>query len=309
MYIIIAISLSILIYNIMDLFLKLVYKKHINFKYRMDIIKQQSLYSYSRQKKYKKQKQKLTIEVPEKLRESLLMAGVHLRAEEFLTMWGLLIIFPAMIAFALNKGLIIMVGLVALGMIMPPAIIGKMKRTRIDKFNNQLGDALLVISNSLRAGFTFEQALGSMIKSLPDPICTEFGKIIREVELGEKIEVSMAEVAKRMKSKDMELINTAVSIQRRVGGNLADVLDNIGGTIRERIIIKKNIKALTAQGEISGKIIALLPVILLIMISVVNKEYMEPMFTTSYGHIMLGLCVFLEVLGYLTIKKLINIEM
>lgn len=309
MYIITAMSLGILAYNITCMLSKIVYKRYINFKSRLDIIKQQSLYNYSRQKKHKKQKQKLSIEVPEKLRESLLMAGVHLRAEEFLTMWALLIVLPAMIAFVLNKGVIIIAGLVALGIITPPVVIGKMKKDRMNKFNDQLGDALLVISNSLRSGFTFEQALASMTKNLPEPICTEFGKIVREVELGEKIEVSMAEVAERMKSKDMELINTAVSIQRRVGGNLADVLDNIGDTIRERIIIKKNIKALTAQGEISGKIIALLPVILLIMISIVNREYMEPMFTTTYGYIMLGLCVLLEILGYTMIKKLINIEM
>ncbi len=309
MYIITSMSLGILAYNIIDTLLKLIYRRCVNFKSRLDKIEQQSLYNYSRQKKHKKQKQKLSIEVPEKLRESLLMAGVHLRAEEFLTMWALLIILPAIISLVLNKGVVIIASSVALGIIIPPIVIGKMKKNRMNKFNDQLGDALLVISNSLRAGFTFEQALASMIKNLPDPICTEFGKIVREVELGEKIEVSMTEVAERMKSKDMELINTAVSIQKKVGGNLADVLDNIGATIRDRIIIKKNIKALTAQGEISGRIIALLPIILLIMISVINKGYMEPMFTTTYGYIMLGLCVFLEILGYVTIKKLINIEM
>lgn len=309
MYIITAMSLAILAYNITDLLSNLVYKRYITFKSRFDIIKKQSLYNYSRQKRDKKEKEKLSIKVPERLKESLVMAGVHLRAEEFLAMWALIIIFPAMIAFVLNKGIVIMAGLAGIGMIIPPAVIKKMKNNRMEKFNNQLGDALLIISNSLRAGFTFEQALSSMVKNLPDPISTEFKKIIREVELGEKIEISMAEVAERMNSKDMELMNTAVAIQRKVGGNLADVLDNIGETIRDRIIIKRNIKSLTAQGEISGKVIALLPVILLVMISIVNKEYMEPMFTTTYGYFMLGLCGFLEILGYTMIKKLINIEM
>lgn len=309
MYIIAAMSLAILVYNITDVFTKIIYRKYIIFESRLKIVQKQSLIDYNSQKKDRKERQKLSIEVPERLKKNLIMAGVHLRPEEFVVMWGIVIVFPALIASILNKGIIIIVMLVIAGIILPPAVIYTMRKNRMEKFDSQLGDALTVISNSLRAGFSFEQAIASMSEDLPDPIGAEFRKVVQELELGAKLEESMDKVAKRMQSKDMELMNTAVAIQRQVGGNLADILENIGKTIRDRIIIKKNIKALTAQGEISGKIIALLPIVLLVMISMVNPEYMEPMFNTTYGYVLLSVSVVLEILGYVMIKKLINIEM
>lgn len=309
MYILTAISVAYLAYNIVEILANYIYRGHIIYKNRIDTIKKQSLFSYSSQKAEKKERQKLSIEVPEKLKKYLVMSGVHLRPEEFLIIWLAIIVLPALIAIVLNKNIIIVFGLIGVGVISPPIFLMKMKKKKIQKFNIQLGDSLMIISNSLRGGFTFEQTLASISKDLPDPIGTEFQKIVREVELGEKLEKTMEDVAKKMESDDMELMNTAVAIQRQVGGNLADVLDNIGDTIRERIILKKNIKTLTSQGEISGKIIAALPIVLIVMISLVNREYMMPLFTTPLGYVLLGVSVFLEIVGYVMIKKLINIEM
>ena len=182
-------------------------------------------------------------------------------------------------------------------------------KKRKETFNNQLGDVLMLLSNSLRAGFTFEQALRSVAEDLPDPIGTEFMRIVQDVELGGDLERAMDDVANRMESEDMKLINTAVSIQRKVGGNLSNILDNISETIMDRIMIKKKINTLTAQGRISGLIISVLPVVLVVLISIINPEYMEPMFTTTFGHILLGLSVIMELLGFIFIKKTIDIEM
>lgn len=309
MNILIGISGAYLAYHITETFINLIYRKYINYKSRMSLIQERALLGYSNKEKKKKEKGKFTIEVPEKLRETLIMSGIHLRPEEFLGLWVGLTIILVIIAIILNKGAIFKIGALIAGIILPPIVISKKREQQLERFDVQLGETIMIISNSLRGGFTFEQSLAAVSKDLPDPIGSEFRKIVREIELGEKLETTMGEVAEKMESEDMKLMNTAIAIQRQVGGNLADVLDNIGETIRERITMKKNIKTLTSQGEISGKVIAVLPVILIVMISLVNPEYMEPMFNTTLGYVLLGLSAFLEITGYIIIKKLINIEM
>lgn len=308
MKLLMALSLSYLAYNFVELMITLIYRKYFVFKNRLDIIESQSIIGFKGASKKDKKKGNLKLTVPEKLTDSLLQAGLLIKAEEYIIIWLVSGLLPGLIGVILGLNTMLCILLMGGGFILPAVVLSMKKKKRGDKFNNQLGDALMIISNSLRAGFTFEQALKSVSRDLPDPIGTEFRKIVREVDLGERLEVAMEEVAIRMNSDDMGLMNTAVAIQRQVGGNLADVLDNIGETIRARIIMKKNIKAMTAQGEISGKVIALLPVILLVMISFVNGEYMEPMFNTTFGHVLLGVSFILELLGYMMIKKLINIE-
>lgn len=311
MWVIMAACLSYITLVVLQFILNLIYHRFIMLKDRLDLIEKQSLYGYSKKSKkdQKKEKQSISIEVPEKLKENLLMAGINLRPDEFLKMWLGLAAFAVVICVALDKGLIVTLFAFAAALIGPPMYIKIKRKQRISKFSQQLGDALLILSNSLRAGFTFEQALASIAKDLPDPIGPEFLKVCREVELGENIEKSLAAVSTRMESEEMKLMNTAVSIQRQVGGNLADVLDNIGEAIRERITIQKNIKALTAQGDASAKVIAGLPIVVLVLISMVNKEYMEPVFTTPFGYALLGVSATLEIMGYAMIKKLTNIEM
>lgn len=303
---IMALSLSILVYNFAEILLRFINRKYITYKKRLDIIKEESLLGYGGRKK---KKQKLRIAVPDKLRENLMMAGLQLRPEEFVIIWVVAMIIPSLIASILNKGILLVFILILFGFIGPPMFISIKTKKRKETFNNQLGDVLMLLSNSLRAGFTFEQALRSVAEDLPDPIGTEFMRIVRDIELGGDLERAMDDVVNRMQSKDMELINTAVSIQRKVGGNLSNILDNISETIMDRIMIKKKINTLTAQGRISGLIISILPIVLIILISIINPEYMEPMFTTTYGHILLGLSVIMELLGLIFIKKTIDIEM
>ena len=304
--ILLAVSMSYLVYNIAQITANFIYKNYIIYKARLKKIEDQTIVTVGTSKK--KEKSKIKLSVPEKVQEALLQAGVHLKPDEYMMIRGAIIIVPALLAFIFSGNPIAPVALAGVGFILPPVILKGKKKKRMELFNDQLGDVIMIISNSLRAGFTFEQAMGSVAKDLPDPIGPEFLKIIREVELGERLEKAMEDTAYRMNSKDMELMNTAVAIQRQVGGNLADVLDNIGGTIRDRIIIKKKIKAMSAQGEISGKVIGILPILLLGVITLVNREYMEPMFTTSFGHMLLGLSFILEVVGFLVIKKIIDIE-
>lgn len=248
------------------------------------------------------------LHVPRKIRSELIAAGIRLRPEEFVMLWICTTLLPALLAYLVSVSLPLCMALVAVGAVAPPVAVFIAHKKRIERFNTQLGDALMIISNSLRAGFSFEQSLGNISKELPDPLGPEFMQAVRELELGANLETVLASIAERMQSKDMELLNAAVIIQRQVGGNLAEIIDNISETIRDRIAIKRNIRTLTAQGRISGKIIGALPLFLLGIISAVNPSYMQPLFTTSYGYMMLTISAVLEGIGFLLIQKLVNIK-
>ncbi|SHI18953.1 tight adherence protein B [Sporobacter termitidis DSM 10068] len=248
------------------------------------------------------------LNVSQSMKNQIQLSGIKLRPEEFMLVWILLIFVPAIISFlispsALRSGALILAGAVSMPLYL---------RTKINKrrslFERQLGDALLVLSNGLRAGFSFAQALDNVARDLADPIGPEFKSIGREIQLGGDIESALTKVTERMASADMKLLTTAVVVQQQVGGNLADIIDTIAKTIRERMSMKRSVKTMTAQGRISGRIIGLLPVAMLIIISVINPGYMQPFFTTTFGHVMLVVGVVMEVLGFVVIHKIVDIK-
>ena len=248
------------------------------------------------------------LHVPQKIKGDLIASGIRLRPEEYLMLWICATLIPSLLAYIAGGSFLVCVALVAVGAVAPPVAVSVAHKKRIERFGTQLGDALMIVSNSLRAGFSFEQALANISKDLPDPLGPEFLQAVRELELGADLETVLSSIAERMQSKDMELLNTAVLIQRQVGGNLAEIIDNISETIRDRITIKRNIRTLTAQGRISGKIIGALPLFLLAFVSSANPGYMQPLFTTSYGHMLLAISAVLEGVGFLVIHKLVNIK-
>ena len=182
------------------------------------------------------------------------------------------------------------------------------KGRRLNKFNSQIGDALVIISNALRSGFSFLQAMDMVRKELPNPIAKEFGRTFQEMNLGTHTEDALENLNARVGSDDMELVITAVLIQRQVGGNLAEILDNIAGTIRERIRIKGEIRTLTAQGKISGIVIGVLPVILAAVLAVMSPDYLKTLVTHPLGIGMLTAALVLELIGILLIRKIIDIK-
>lgn len=302
-----GLSIAIIIYILALSVLDMVYKNLRLYITRLNSIEEQSSGSMANKKK-KLDLEKKGVPFLEKLQEDLILAELKLRANEFVVIWLISAIVPSFLVLLITRNPIFFLGLFIVGALIPKIVLGKLKNKNRELFNEQLGEAIMIISNSLRAGFTFEQALKSVSRDLPNPIGREFRKIVQESELGESLENVMENVSSRMASDDMELMNTAVVIQRQVGGNLADVLDNIGKTIRMRGIMKRNIKALTAQGEVSGKVIAILPVFLLVVLTLISYDYMSSLYTTSFGQMALGLSVVLEILGYAVIKKIINID-
>lgn len=238
----------------------------------------------------------------------LAKAALLLKGEEFILINLLAAILPAFLLYLLtgNLGLGVVVGIG--GLVAPWIFLNKAKQKRVQHFNNQIGDALTIMSSSLRAGFSFLQAMELVSKEMPAPIGEEFARALLEMNLGTSTEEALQKMTQRIESDDLDLIVTAVTIQRQVGGNLSEVLDNISHTIRERIRIKGEIKTLTAQGKMSGIVIGLLPLGICAFLFIVNPEYMKPLFTSTMGLAILISGFVSQFIGVMIIKKIIAIE-
>jgi tight adherence protein B len=178
---------------------------------------------------------------------------------------------------------------------------------RMRDFNNQLGDTIGLLANSLRSGYSLLQSMELVAREAPDPIGAEFKRVVREVGLGLSAQDALNNLLRRLPSDDLDLMITAINIQYEVGGNLAQILDTISHTIRERVRIKGEISVLTAQGRISGYIISCLPIALGVMITLINPTYMNTMW--AFPWIIMPVCGGIMVfVGFMVIRKIVNIE-
>lgn len=238
----------------------------------------------------------------------LIQAGLPLKGSEFLVIClGSMLSFGVLGLSFSGKVIIALLG-VAVGLSLPLLVLRVITERRVKAFNQQLGDCLVLIANSLRTGYSFMQSIQMVASEMLPPISVEFARTLREMNLGVTTEDALNNLAKRINSDDLDLVLTAVMIQRQIGGNLAEILDNIAGTIRERMKIKGQIKTLTAQGRVSGMIVGILPIGLGLVIQVINPEYVRVLFTTDIGRLMLGGAAVSQVFGMLLIRKIVNIE-
>lgn len=243
------------------------------------------------------------------IESQLARADIPLRGEEYLIMWFAAVFVPGIVVFLLTKTLVLTACLFLLGVVIPPLMVRQAVQKRIKKFSFQLKDSLAIMSNALRAGFSFVQAMDLVGREMTDPIAKEFMRTYREMNLGSSMEDALQNLVKRVASEDLDLLVTAVLIQRQVGGNLAEILDNISFTIRERIRIQGEIKTLTAQGRISGYIIGLIPPALAMILLFLNPSYMSPLFHSPIGWGLLGGACVSQVVGIVLIKKIVTIDM
>lgn len=173
----------------------------------------------------------------------------------------------------------------------------------------QLVDTLSMIANALRSGYSFLQAMEVAARELPEPIAGELDQVLRECRVNIGVEQALTNLITRTGSADLDLTVTAILIQRQVGGNLGEVLDNISVTIRERLRARGEIRTLTAQGRISALIITLLPVALTVMIYLINPAYMRPLFTSPIGLIIMATAVLMNGVGIFLISRIVKIEL
>lgn len=244
----------------------------------------------------------------EKLEGELYAASIKLRAQEFITIWFTsAVLLPGLVVF-FGGNLITAAALLIIAAAGPITAVKMIKRKHLAKLDGQLVDAIAIICSALKAGFGFQKALESVAQEMPDPISHEFGRVVRECSLGMPMEMSFSHLIERTNNKDLEMVCSAVLIQRQVGGNLSEVLVNVGDTIRQRIKIKGDIKVLTSTGRISGLIIGLLPVIMMLALMLLNPTYMEIFFTTRTGMMMLGAAAIMETIGFYIVNRIISIK-
>jgi tight adherence protein B len=255
------------------------------------------------------------------LARDIARADLQLKPSEFLVIWagavvgiplGMLLLSPIVQAFG-NPLFLLIGGFV--GFMLPRFWLARRRNGRLGSFNKQLPDTITLLANALRAGSSFLQAVELVVRESRPPISTEFGRVIREVNLGLPFEQALENMVRRVRSDDLELMATAISIQHQVGGNLAEILDSIAYTIRERVRIKGEIRTLTAQQRLSGYVVAGLPIGLALFLFVAAPGFMEPMFANPpailglpAGVIILLIGGFMMFLGFLFIRKIVDIE-
>ena len=205
-------------------------------------------------------------------------------------------------------GLIVGLAGGVLGFMLPQFWIGHRKSQRASLLISQLPDALTFIANSLKSGFGMMQALSAASEQMKHPIATELGTTVHETNVGSSMEEAFRNLSERCENYDIDLVVTAILIQRQAGGNLAEILENVADTMRERARIRAEIQTLTAQQQLTGIVIALLPVFVGGMFMVVSPEYISVLFTDTIGRVMLIAAATLEAVGVFVIKRILAIE-
>ena len=239
--------------------------------------------------------------------EQLQRADLKLRTSEYFMIQLGSTAFFALVAFV-RWGVIQALIAAVLGYLIPGMYVKYRIGRRLRAFNNQLGDTLTLLSNALKAGYSFAQAIDTVAKNAVPPIGDEFSRAVREMNLGGSPDEALTNITKRVASPDFDLVATAYSIHRTVGGNLAEILDNIAYTIRERVRIKGEIATLTAQARASGTLITFLPIVLAAFMYFVTPTYFRPMFSSIIGWILIAIGGFMIFLGNLIIRRVVAIE-
>jgi tight adherence protein B len=252
------------------------------------------------------------------IRSRISKADVKLRVSEYLMLTGISAVVVAAIGYFLVGGWIFAVIGFVIGLRLPRMYIGYAAGKRVNSFNDQLGDTLNLWVNALRSGYSVLQAMETIATELPPPVSREFERVVQEIRLGLSMEQALENMYRRVPSEDLDLVITAVIIQREVGGNLAEVLDNISFTIRERVRIKGEVRTLTAQGRISGWIISLLPIFLALLLNVLNEGYVSQLWikqapyvvpnVVPCGWVLLGVGGIMIASGAFAISKIVDIE-
>ena len=190
----------------------------------------------------------------------------------------------------------------------PKPIVDMVYKRRVRKFATQMIDGLGLMSNGLKSGLSVAQALGLVVNEMPNPMQQEFNLVLNQNKLGVPLEEAFVNLSKRMKSDDVEMFVTSINILKETGGNLAETLDTIVLTIRERLKVEKKIEAMTAQGLYQGVFVMSVPPILGVAFYQTDPEFMSPLFNTPIGWLIIMVIILLELIGFFVIMRIIKID-
>jgi tight adherence protein B len=241
------------------------------------------------------------------LNRALRTAGSPMSPSALLLMAGVLAAAGFYIGRLQGSGLLSLVG-VGTGIIAPYIYLRWQQARWLRKFESQLPDAIDMITNALRAGYAFQGAMELVGQEIAEPLGSEFAQFYEEQNLGMDVRTALLALQNRVPSLDLKMFVTAVLIQRESGGNLSEVLENIAGVIRSRFRIMGEVRSLTAQVRLSAKILGLLPIVVVIMITMVNPEFIAPLFDETVGRILLASAAVSQCIGFIAMWKLSDIE-
>lgn len=251
----------------------------------------------------------------DKMARDLARADLKIKASEYVAARLILGMGGAAIFWYLNRNAGLMTWVfTALGFVigyMILRIVVKRKQgQRLIRFNDQLADMLQLMVNGLRAGYSTLQAMEAVAKELPAPISDEFRRVVQEIQLGLSVELSLDNLLRRIPSEDLDLVVTAMNVQREVGGNLAEILDTISYTIRERVRIKGEIRVLTSQVMYSGRFLSMMPLIIAAVLWFLNRDYMMQFFSEPkiVGIVALSIAAIMVGSGYFVMTRIASIE-
>ncbi len=248
------------------------------------------------------------VQFNESTQKVLLEAGSNLKPEEFFSLRLLAAACIGLIGLVLGLPWYFNTIVIIIGFAIPKIFMKQKRKKRLAFVNYQLIEVLGMIANSMRAGFSFMQAMQLVGKEVSDPLGPEFDRVVRQAGLGVPLEDVFEELAERLPNKELEVVIQAILAQRKSGGNLAELLETMEDTIRGRVRILEELHTITAQGRMSSWIITLLPVGLGLYLALVNREYFAPMLEHPLGWTMLFVASVSIIIGWVVIQKIIRIE-
>ncbi len=235
-------------------------------------------------------------------------ADIPLKPNEYLFLHILATLVLMVLVYILGNKRLFVIFPCVLGVISFFFIPRHLKKRKQKKIRVQLPGVLPILSNALRAGYSLSMAINNIVSEAEKPIAAEFAQLLREMQLGSTLEAALNNMVQRLEVSELEMMATAVIIQREVGGNLAEILDNITENVRERVYLQQEIKTLTAQGRISGYIVSLLPLSLFLLLYFVNPEYTKTLFVHPLGIFFIIAALAGELVGILCIRKIVSID-
>ncbi len=251
----------------------------------------------------------------DKVKRALARADIKLKVAEYYALILISAVGVGLLAMIVGGGEMaqrtITFGIGALiGSFLPSLYVRRQQSVRLRRFDDQLPDMINLMVNGLRAGYSTMQALEAVSRELPPPISDEFRRVVQEMQLGVPMDKALDNLLRRIPSPDLDFMVTAMNVQREVGGNLAEILDTISFTIRERIRIKGEVKTLTSQVTTSAKILSFLPIGLFILLWFISNDYIRTIFDNGLacGLSAIGTGLFLIAIGYFVMMKIADIE-
>src|ERR1041384_4467063 len=246
----------------------------------------------------------------DRVARELARADLKFKVAEYYALVFMSTVVLAFVGWLLQPNIISAIIGGVIGFFAPRFYVRRQQTVRLNKFNDQLGDMLNLMVNGLRAGYSTMQAMEAISRELPAPISDEFHRVVQEMQIGIPMEKALDNLLRRIPSDDLDFVITAINVQREVGGNLSEILDNISFTLRERVRIKGEIRVMTAQVRTSATVLSLIPVFLTLALWFVSPEYIGSFFARGplCGWIAVGVIVGMIAAGYFVMMKIADIE-